>query len=231
MAIVKQYLRTIHLAGGKTEVNDSAVGATLPAVAITSNSLANPTVVTTPTPHGRVTGNIVTITGVITSVPSINGTYPIIVLSPTTFSIPVNVSTGGTGGSISTASVISPGMLIERYNSSGVSYWRPHSVVGGYSAIFALDVTMLNRGSGLPTGVVEDDYGITDLVEAAIAHKGSMFWALVATGAPAIVIGDKLESAGDGTLQKWTNGSPLALALEPMTNATGANARLRVEIL
>lgn len=129
---------------------------------------------------------------------------------------------------------IVPGMLIERYNSSGTPLFRPNTTVTaiGVSPTFALNQSMLNKGVGLPApGVAADAYAIGDLVEAAIGHKGSTFWALVATAAPAIVIGDKLESAGDGTLRKWTTGTPIALALEPLTNVTGANARLRAEVL
>ncbi len=70
-------------------------------VAITSNTLANPTIVTTSVPHGLAAGHIILISGNITSSPSINGptTYAVTVISTTTFSIPVNCTTGGTGGS------------------------------------------------------------------------------------------------------------------------------------
>src|SRR4051812_13236768 len=67
-------------------------------VAITSSSVANPSVITTGSAHGLATGDITTIAGHSGSTPSINGQYQIIVLSPTTFSIPVNVTIGGTGG-------------------------------------------------------------------------------------------------------------------------------------
>ncbi len=129
---------------------------------------------------------------------------------------------------------IVPGMLIERYNSSGTSLMRPCTTVTaiGVAAMFALNQSMLNKGVGLPApGVAADNYAVGDLVEAAIGHKGSTFWALVATAAPAIVAGDKLESAGDGTLRKWTTGTPVALALEGLTNVSGANARLRAEVI
>lgn len=70
-------------------------------IPITSNTLANPTVITTPVPHGLAAGHIILISGNITSSPAINGptTYAVTVISPTTFSIPVNCTTGGTGGS------------------------------------------------------------------------------------------------------------------------------------
>jgi len=68
--------------------------------AITSSSIANPTVITTATPHGIKTGQTVTIEGHITAVPDINGTHIATRTGATTLTIPVNVTTGGTGGTI-----------------------------------------------------------------------------------------------------------------------------------
>jgi hypothetical protein len=69
---------------------------------ITSNSAATATVITTSASHGLSNGRIVTITGVSGSVPAINGTYEVTVISPTTFSIPVTTTVAGTGGSFIT---------------------------------------------------------------------------------------------------------------------------------
>ena len=68
-------------------------------VAITSNSLANPSVVTCPVPHGLTSNDIVLISGVSTSNPTINGERIVTVITTLTFSVPVNVTTPGTGGS------------------------------------------------------------------------------------------------------------------------------------
>jgi hypothetical protein len=68
-------------------------------IPITSNTIANPSVVTTPVPHGYATGDIVLIAGVATSSPTINGQRTVTVVSPTTYSVPVNVTVAGTGGS------------------------------------------------------------------------------------------------------------------------------------
>lgn len=69
-------------------------------IPITSNSQANPTVVTTPVPHGLTTGDKVLIAGNSGSSPAINGERTVTVLSTTTFSVPVDTSAGagGTGG-------------------------------------------------------------------------------------------------------------------------------------
>ncbi len=68
-------------------------------VPITSNSAANPSVVTTPVPHGLTTNDIILIAGVSTSSPTINGSRTVTVTSTTTFTVAVNVATPGTGGS------------------------------------------------------------------------------------------------------------------------------------
>lgn len=69
-------------------------------IPITSNTQANPTVITTPVPHGLTTNDKVLIAGNSGSSPTINGERVATVISTTTFSVPVNTSagTGGTGG-------------------------------------------------------------------------------------------------------------------------------------
>lgn len=78
-------------------------------IPITSNSAANPSVVTTPVPHGLTTGQVILISGVSTSSPTINGERTVTVISPTTFSVAVNVVTPGTGGSFVLASTVAGG--------------------------------------------------------------------------------------------------------------------------
>lgn len=67
---------------------------------IVSSSVANPTVITTEAAHGLASGDIILITGHASVTPDINGGdgYEVTVVSDTTFTIPVNVSDGGTGG-------------------------------------------------------------------------------------------------------------------------------------
>ncbi len=80
------------------------------AIPITANTIANPTVVTTPVPHGLTTGQVILISGVATSSPTINGSQTVTVLTSTTFSVPVNVTIGGTGGSFVAASTVGGGV-------------------------------------------------------------------------------------------------------------------------
>lgn len=84
------------------EIQSSTSGT---ALTITSNTVANPTVVTTSVDHGMLTGHSVVITGS-NSTPSINGTHSITKISDTTFSIAVNVTAAGTAGTATPEKVI-----------------------------------------------------------------------------------------------------------------------------
>lgn len=94
-------------------------------VAVTSSSMANPTVITTAA-HGLTTGDKVTIASHTGSTPTINAEYTITVISPTTFSIPVNVTVAGTGGTATPAyqtigeikRVLPPGFSRNKIDSS-----------------------------------------------------------------------------------------------------------------
>jgi len=68
--------------------------------AIISNSLANPTVVTTLAPHGLTSGDYVFFTASAVSNPLLTASpqQVVTVVSATTFSVPVNCTTGGTSG-------------------------------------------------------------------------------------------------------------------------------------
>ena len=65
---------------------------------IVSSSIAAATVITTTLAHGLTSGETVTIAGHTGSTPTISGDYVVTVTAPTTFTIPLTVSTGGTGG-------------------------------------------------------------------------------------------------------------------------------------
>ena len=69
-------------------------------IPITSSSVANPSVITTAKPHGLASGDTVLIAGHAGSTPDINGEQTVTVVSTTTFTIPVNVTVGGTGGTL-----------------------------------------------------------------------------------------------------------------------------------
>ena len=65
---------------------------------IATSSVASPTVITTSTAHGLTSGETVTIAGHTGSTPTLSGDYVATVTGTTTFTVPVNVTVGGTGG-------------------------------------------------------------------------------------------------------------------------------------
>lgn len=73
-------------------------------IVISGNTAANPSVITTATPHGLSSGMTVVISGS-NSTPSINGSRVVTVISATTFSVAVNVTVAGTAGSIATSNI------------------------------------------------------------------------------------------------------------------------------
>ena len=116
---------------------------------------------------------------------------------------------------------IIPGHLVERINTAGVIQWQKHSVAGGGGpAAFATEHSMANKG-------VDDAYAASDLVEVSVCEPGAAVWAFIASGQN-IVAGNKLESAGDGTLRIFSAGVILGTALENKPNVS-VTTRLRVE--
>jgi hypothetical protein len=124
---------------------------------------------------------------------------------------------------LAASAAITPGHLIERFNNAGVIRWRKHATAGGANAAaVATDQAMMNKS-------VDDDYAANDLVEASILHKGATAWMFIASGQN-ITAGQKLESAGDGTLRALASGVALFTALENKPNVL-VLTRIRVEAL
>ena len=85
---------------------------------ITSVSAANPTVITTSTPiPGLVNGQTVTIAGVNGAIPLPSGQYVVSNVSGSTFTIPVDVTTPGTGGTAS----VTTGSDLSVFNNASLS--------------------------------------------------------------------------------------------------------------
>ena len=88
---------------------------------------------------------------------------------------------------------ITPGMLLQVNSAGTVS---PHATAASNAQkIFALD----NLANGDP---ISTAYAVSTLVRHVYAVPGMEIYGLVAASASAIVIGDALESAGDGTVRK-----------------------------
>ncbi len=67
-------------------------------VDIDSSSIGNPTTITTDWDHALDTGDKVLVTGHVGSTPSLQGIHTVTKITDDTFTIPVNVTVGGTGG-------------------------------------------------------------------------------------------------------------------------------------
>lgn len=112
---------------------------TLPAtVVVTSSSVGNPGVILTAAPHLLNTGDTVIIAGHTGSTPSINGTHVVTVIDGDQFSIPVNVTVGGTGGTMQReyqtigeiVSVTPPGYSRNKIETSTHNEGRESNVLG-----------------------------------------------------------------------------------------------------
>lgn len=126
-------------------------------------------------------------------------------------------------GDLAASEAITPGHLIERFNNAGVIRFRKHATAAGNTPkIVATEQSMLNKG-------VDDAYAANDLVEASALKGGSTAWMFIASGQN-IVAGNKLESAGDGTLRILAAGVALFQALENKPTVTSLT-RIRVEAL
>ncbi len=91
------------------------------------------------------------------------------------------------------AGTITPGMLLA-YGSNGKV--AAHAAKGGSAVpIFALEDELQGKGIG-------DDYSTNDPVQCWLPYRGDQVYALI-KGA-AVVKGDLLQSAGDGSLEKYT---------------------------
>jgi hypothetical protein len=107
-----------------------------PITSISGIAVGSPAMITS-TGHGLVTGQPILITGS-NSTPSVNGTYAVTVMDANTFSVPVNVTAGGTTGSINPAAStlgngIRWGTLYNfRFDSSAAPTNSGHATLGFY---------------------------------------------------------------------------------------------------
>lgn len=100
---------------------------------ITSSSVANPTVITSPLAHGLRTGDEITISGHTGSTPDINGVRTVIVTADNTFTIPLNVTVAGTGGSFEKLIQADQGICfsINHLDVVGPLFWNLQNDVDG----------------------------------------------------------------------------------------------------
>lgn len=122
------------------------------------------------------------------------------------------------------ASAVSPGDLVITNNAGKVL--RHATAAAKPGLLFAIENEIFGKG-------VEVDYAATDRVLCEACTPGMLVNVNIAAAAPAIVIGDFLESAGDGTLRKVaTAATALAVADEAVDNsAGGSKTRVRARLI
>lgn|SRR3990167_1392552 len=126
-------------------------------------------------------------------------------------------------GDIAASEAITPGHLIERFNNNGVIRFRKHAS----AAVATPRVVATEQSMGNLT--IADAYAANDLVEASELAGGSSALMFIASGQN-IAAGQKLESAGDGTLRAINAGVALFASLENKPNVT-VLTRIRVEVV
>jgi hypothetical protein len=143
--------------------------------------------------------------------------YRTIVLKDNGLSMPKEKAAGG---------AITPGMLIRRNAADQFIAYDEDN--GPAMPMFARE-NELAPGTGSPT--LDTPYASGDRTFANVYHSGHEVLALLAAGAAAIVIGDKIGAAADGTVKKWASGTVVGFALEAVDNSGGGTtARLPIEI-
>jgi len=124
---------------------------------------------------------------------------------------------------------ITPGHLVEVISTGKL---QPHGTAGGNAQkAFAVEDDLQGK-------TITNDYAANDRVQYNVMERGSEVYAVLATN-QTIDIGDPLESAGDGTLQKHVPAnsagvveavnSIVGYALEAVTT-TSSTARIKIEV-
>jgi len=139
--------------GAEVIAGDLVFGGSTTNVAITSSSVANPSVITTASNHGFVSGDQVTIQGHSSS-PPINSTYNVTTggsLTADQFSIPVDVTSAGRGGFVSRANAGQDSDLLRftetTFLNEGGSF-APPGKVGKITALVFLPLQDTATGQG-----------------------------------------------------------------------------------
>lgn len=121
---------------------------------------------------------------------------------------------------------IIPGQLVQLVSDGTV---QVHGTAGGVAEkAFALEDELQGKG-------IDDAYAEGDRVQVMYARPGDEVYAFLKEGS-SITVGEFLESAGDGSLQKYGTATavetlfPIAVSLDTVATAP-ANARIRIRIV
>lgn len=93
-----------------------------PAIAVGASSVASPTVLTTLTPHGLVSGDTAAILGHVGSTPAVDGARVVTVIDALHVSVPVAVTVAGAGGTLTRTIAVEPLTLAEGKLRAGLDW-------------------------------------------------------------------------------------------------------------
>ena len=137
---------------------------------------------------------------------------------------------------------ITPGHLIELFNSAGARRLRVHQTEGGFAerAIAIEDPLQGNTATSVESRTIDDDYVTTEKVQYVLAEPGAVANMFLFAGEN-VVLGTQLISNGDGTLIALASLSTPTVAVEQIIgiaeealdlSASGAaDTRLPVRLL
>lgn len=113
------------------------------------------------------------------------------------------------------ASAITPGDLVQLLSDGTIQ--RQGTALLKVNTLFAINAEFFGKG------VNDYTYAALDRVPCEHVFQGCLVNVTLAANAAAIVIGDMLEAAADGTLRKMTTGVPLAQAVEAVNNSANGS--------
>jgi hypothetical protein len=121
------------------------------------------------------------------------------------------------------AGTITPGHLVKLGTANTLTV--QNTALLKCAALFALENELVGLG-------IDDNYVSGDLVQAEHVYPGQWVNALLATSAAALVIGDYVEPAADGTVKKLTTGVPVGMVLVAVDNSAQTSvARCQIAIV
>lgn len=127
-------------------------------------------------------------------------------------------------GTLAASEAITPGMLVERFNNSGVVRFRKSTRTGLANTLVMLDQPLYNKG-------IDDACAANDLIEVHVGKPGDILYMIIASGAN-IAAGARLTDAGNGKLKAVGSDVACFEARETVNNSAGpGDARIRVEVV
>lgn len=121
---------------------------------------------------------------------------------------------------------VTPGQLLELLLTGHVQ--RHSGAAGKRETIFAMEDELQGKK-------ITENYTTNTLVQYEVAQAGDEIYAILSDGEN-VVIGDYLESNGDGDLQKFTSGITVGVALEALdlSGSSGvdpSSRRIRIRVV